>query len=80
MGRSMGGWDHMVGYGWYGGGIMWIILIAIVAAVIYFILRQNPNWMGPAAKDSPIDILKRRYAAGEISKEEFESLKKDIES
>jgi putative membrane protein len=78
----MHGWDHMMGYGLYGGVIMWIILIAIAVVVIYFVFKQSkqsPNWMGPA-KESPMDILKRRYAAGEISKEEFERLKKDIEN
>ena len=61
---------------------MWLILIAIAAVVIYFVFRQinqTGNWPG-SAKESPMEILKRRYAAGEISKEEFDELKKDIES
>jgi len=31
-------------------------------------------------KESPSEILKKRYAKGEISKEEFDKLKKDIET
>jgi putative membrane protein len=39
-------------------------------------------WCGSGEhKDSetPLDILKKRYAKGEISKEEFEAIKKDLE-
>lgn len=78
----MGGWDHMMGYGGYGGVFMWLILGIIVAVIIYFVFSQGKrigNTTGPE-KESPTEILKRRYAAGEISKEEFDSLKKDIES
>ena len=32
------------------------------------------------AEDSPIELLKKRYAMGEISKEEFENMKKDLEN
>jgi putative membrane protein len=35
--------------------------------------RGQPN-------ETPLDILKKRYAKGDITKEEFESLKKDIDS
>jgi putative membrane protein len=30
--------------------------------------------------ESPLDILKRRYAKGEISKDEYEQIKRDLES
>lgn len=71
-------WDHM-GWGWGGGFMMffWIILIAVVAYM--FIRSANRNGNPPSSPyESAIDILKKRYARGEISKEEFEERKKDL--
>lgn len=78
----MGGWGHMTGYGGYGGTFMWLILIIIAGVVIYFILERNKQTrrMEDSTRESPLEILKRRYAKGEINREEFERLKKDIES
>ena len=51
-------------------------------SVIYFIVwlvRENTNKNGSGDKKS-LDVLKERYAKGEITKEQFESMKKDISS
>jgi len=37
----MGGWDHMMGYGGYGGVFMWVILVIVVVAVVYFLFNQS---------------------------------------
>jgi putative membrane protein len=76
------GWGHMMGYGGYGGIFMWLILILIAGVIIYFVVNGSKRPANPAdsTKESPMEILKRRYASGEISKEEFDRLKKDIES
>jgi putative membrane protein len=77
----MGNWGHMMGYG-YGGGFMWIIiLLALVGIGVYFLLQASKS-KGPAGSttETPIDILKKRYAKGEIDKEEFDRKKKDLES
>jgi len=62
---------------WFG----WIFWILIIGAVIYLIVRltnQN-NTRNTPSGDSALDILKKRYAKGEISKEEFEEKRKHIE-
>lgn len=72
---------HMNGHGMFhsGGWGMWLVwiglLLAVAAAVFY--LRGGTSFKG--REDDPLTILKKRYARGEISKEEFERLKKDIE-
>ncbi len=77
----MTGWGHMMGYG-YGGMFMWLILIIIAGVIIYFALersRRSGN-STDASGESPMEILKKRYAKGEITKEEFDRIKKDLES
>lgn len=56
---------------------LWVILLA---AVIYFAVRwsQRGGMPGGGGSESPIDILKKRYARGEISKEEFEERRRDL--
>ena len=78
---STRGWGHMMGYGGYGGMFMWLILILIAGAIIYIVFNRKSGTgiPGDSSRESPVEILKRRYANGEISKEEFNSLKKDIQ-
>jgi len=69
-----------MGYSSYGimgiiGLIFWILVIAGLVLLIKYL------WEGGAARgghESALDILKKRYAGGEISKEEFEEKKKDL--
>jgi putative membrane protein len=77
----MGGWDHMMGFGGYGGIFMWLIIIIVVAVILYLVLNRNlsPGSPGAGTRESPLDVLKRRYAEGEITKEEFDRMKREIE-
>ena len=80
MGRwMMGGW----GMGWLGMIFMvlfWGLIIAGVVSLIRWLIqstgstRNNSDNIRPKA----IDILKERYARGEIDRNEFESMKRDI--
>lgn len=67
----------------FGGGFMWILWIALIVLVIWSI-KGLGNIGGNKTdrndeKDSPIEILKKRYARGEIDEQEFERRKKELE-
>ena len=72
-------------HNWFwGGGVWfgWIFWVAIIALIIYLVVNQgnkNKQINIPPHQDSPLDILKKRYAKGEITKEQFDQMKKDLE-
>ena len=68
-----GGWPMMY-YG-YGGWFMWLIPVIVIAIAIYFIVQAQ---RGRSVRETPLEILKKRYAKGEISKEEFDRMKRDL--
>ncbi len=66
------GWG--MGFGWFLGIVALIVIIwLIVKAVNYSNQSHDDNGK------SALDELKKRFAKGEISKEEFEEMKKFIE-
>jgi putative membrane protein len=70
------------GMGWFGPIIMVAFWIAVILGVILLIrwLIVSTRTSGPKihSEDSALEILKRRYARGEIDKEEFLEKKKDL--
>lgn len=54
-----------------------LFIVAVVAAVKWVWGQRTPFILG--SRESALDILKKRYAKGEINKEEFERIKKEIE-
>jgi putative membrane protein len=72
-------WHGMegIGWGWIGLGLVhmvvfWAFVILVFAALL--------KWLGggAAGKSSAMDILKARYANGEITREQFEQLKREL--
>ena len=67
----MDGWGMMGGMGWFGMvlvGVFWVLLVACAAWGLMQLLYAPERTVAPDAAE----ILKRRYAHGEITREEFE--------
>lgn len=75
-------WDHMSGYGGWGGmgfgmigmSLFWIFLLIAIVVLI------NGRWRPGAPEErrpdkTALDVVKERYARGEIDKDEFEQKK-----
>ena len=58
--------------------IFWIIIIVGIVFLVVWLVNQNTRKTPPSSEKSALDILKERYARGEISKNEFEEKKKDL--
>jgi len=80
----MGGY----GYGGYGNGgygmmglVMPLIFGIVIILVGIYLVRRNTSQVhsGTMSKQSGMDILRERYARGEIDSEEFQSRKLDLE-
>jgi putative membrane protein len=82
MGPGMMGWG--MGGGWFGFIFMilfWVVIIAAVVAFIRWLVKSgsssNPN-PPEQRQDSALEILRKRYARGEIDGEEFEQRKRAL--
>ena len=77
--------DGSVGHGLFGGGFMWLFWILLIVIMIYIFKgfggRQTRD--DPDAKkeglENALEILRRRYAEGEIDEAEFERRKKELQ-
>jgi len=72
-------WD----YGWgMGFGFQWMLmilfLILIILGIVYLVKAIAGGTKKGEKEETALDILKKRYAKGEINKEEFERMKDDL--
>ena len=62
--------------------LLWLVLLIAVGAIVYALASRRGD--GTAAprheSETSLEILKNRYARGEITKEEFDRMKDDIKS
>lgn len=81
LGRGMVG-----GFGFpfmFVGGIGMLLFWVLIISGVVWIIQSPPRSTEGAGNymptvESPFDILKRRYAKGELSKEQFEEIKRDL--
>jgi putative membrane protein len=68
-------------HGWFGfgGGFMWVLWILVLVVIIALFRGLSGSGTSASSSESPLEILRRRYARGEISEEEFEHHRKTLE-
>jgi putative membrane protein len=75
----MGGW----GMGWWGIVPMLLFWAVIIVAIVFFVKwlahGSGKNISASSSDSRSLEILKERFARGEITKEEFEHMKKVIQ-
>lgn len=93
MGGLGGRGGMMSGYNGYGGMmsgygfnpfgtiislVVWVLVIGGIVWLVVWLARNANRTTTSSSSESPLDILKARYARGEITKEQFETIKHDI--
>jgi putative membrane protein len=81
-------WEEMAHDSWFWGwGILWMVMMTAFWGLILLVLALAVRWLWRAGseirsvrppEESAMEILKKRYARGEIGKEEFEVKKRDL--
>jgi putative membrane protein len=69
-------WGYYDGWSWLWMAAMMVLFSGGIIAVAIFFVRAIP---GPRGGDQATDVLRRRLAAGEISSEEFEKIRKALQ-
>lgn len=78
-GGHMSGYQRMMSF-WGEGIIVWIVLLIVIGATVYLVARNlHSSQTGDSSgNEAPLVILKKRYARGEITKDEFERIKQSL--
>jgi putative membrane protein len=73
-------WDGHEGMGWWMllGSIWFVVFWGFVIWAAFALIGRLDGTKGQANREEPLEIAKRRYARGEISKEEYDVLRADL--
>ena len=59
--------------------VLWLVVVGLIVwGVVAAVRRPGEGDRTSRSSDAPLEILKRRYARGEVTKEEFDARKKDL--
>ena len=86
---NQGGWGMMGGFGFplIGGILMFLLWALVIGGIVWLVVwlarggAQSASRVltnTPIGNQTPLDIVKARYAKGEITKEQFEEMKRDL--
>lgn len=72
------GWMH--GGGWGFGILFWVVILGVVVLAIRWAVWRRPDDTaeGTTRHETPLEVLQKRYARGDLSKEEYEQKRRDL--
>lgn len=76
---GIGNQNWMWGLGMGFGGLLMLVFWGAIIAGIVWLVREVGHKDSVPREATPLDVLKRRYAAGEITREQYEQMKQDLE-
>jgi putative membrane protein len=83
--QARGEWwwgDHPMGWMWGGYGIVMMLMMLLFWGAVIAAIVVGIRWLAgqgrPVRRDAALDILRERYARGEINREEYEQRKRDL--
>ena len=73
-------WHARAGMGWWMlfGGVLWVVFWGTVVYLAVSLFRRLDGGSRQEQAVDALELAKRRYARGEISRDEFEQIRKDI--
>ena len=75
-----GTWQMHDGMGWWmlwGGAMMVLFWGVIIGGAVWLVARLGAD-RGGRRDESALDVARRRYASGELTREEFDQIRKDL--
>jgi putative membrane protein len=75
-----GGWGWGMGFGWIFMILFWALVILGILALARWLFSPGGSSGSGGSGRAPLDILKERYARGEINREQYEQMRRDLES
>ncbi len=83
---SWGGWSGMpwdmswgMGFMWPLAAALWLIFIGLIIVGVYLVIKAFTESTSRETRTDALETLKKRYAKGEISREQYLEMKKDLE-
>jgi len=77
MGQGMMGYGYGYGFNWIGavlGVVLFVIFLGLIVFGVYYFIGGGRL----KSSERSLDILKERYAKGEINKEDYDKMKKEL--
>lgn len=72
------GWGWGMGFGWIFMILFWALVILGIVALAKWVFSAGSSSSGSGGR--ALDVLKERYARGEINREQYEQMRRDLES